>query len=78
DQVQGCRVLVHCGDGKFKSQLKKADASGASLALILGEEEISSGTIGVKSLRTGEQVKLDQEALTGYCLEFFGKEKGIG
>ena len=71
-------MLVHCGDGKFKSQLKKADASGASLALILGEEEISSGTIGVKSLRTGEQVKLDQEALTGYCLEFFGKEKGIG
>lgn len=45
------RLEVHCGGGSFKSQIKKADKSGAAIALILGEDEASSGTIGVKYLR---------------------------
>ena len=45
------RLVVHCGDGKFKSQLKKADASGAQVALILGEDELSRGEVGFKYLR---------------------------
>ena len=50
----GCasaRVLSHCGGGSFKSQLKKADRSGAALALILGEDEAAAGTATVKFLR---------------------------
>jgi histidyl-tRNA synthetase len=46
------RVLTHCGGGSFKSQFKKADKSGARVALILGETEIDRKTIGIKPLRT--------------------------
>jgi histidyl-tRNA synthetase len=53
DQFQHVRVQVHCGDGKFKAQLKKADQSGAQVALILGEDEVRSGQITVKNLRDG-------------------------
>jgi histidyl-tRNA synthetase len=45
------RVLTHCGGGGFKSQLKKADNSGAQIALILGEDEIKTGHVTVKFLR---------------------------
>ena len=45
------RLEVNCGGGSFKSQIKKADKSGAAIALILGEDEAASGTIGVKYLR---------------------------
>ena len=45
------RIESHCGGGSFKSQIKKADKSGAAVALILGEQEVSSSTVGVKYLR---------------------------
>ena len=50
-QVLALRLVVHCGDGKFKAQLKKADASGARVALILGEDEVARGEVGFKHLR---------------------------
>ncbi len=53
----GCprvRVLSHCGGGSFKSQMKKADRSGAALALILGEDEAAAGTVTLKYLRSDE------------------------
>ena len=45
------RLECHCGGGSFKSQIKKADKSGADIALILGEDEAAAGTVGVKYLR---------------------------
>lgn len=54
------RVITHCGGGGFKSQLKKADNSGARLALILGEDEIKAGQVTVKFLR--ENVEQQQVA----------------
>jgi len=45
------RLQMHCGGGKFKSQMKKADKSGATLALILGEDEAQQGVLSVKYLR---------------------------
>jgi histidyl-tRNA synthetase len=52
----GCSVLLHCGGGSFKSQMKKADASGARYAVIVGDEEAGSGVVSVKPLReAGEQ-----------------------
>jgi len=46
------RVIVsHCGGGSFKSQMKKADRSGAKYAVILGENEVANGTAGLKPLR---------------------------
>lgn len=44
------RLQVHCGGGNFKNQMKKADKSGAAIALILGEDEVRDGTVGVKYL----------------------------
>lgn len=75
DQLPGKKVIVHCGDGKFKSQMKKADASGADLALVLGEDEVAAGTVSIKALREGgEQSTISQETLAQYCLDYFSKE----
>jgi len=47
----GFKVIQHCGGGSFKSQMKKADSSGASLAAILGDDEVRSGEVTIKPLR---------------------------
>ena len=49
--IESVRILANCGGGSFKSQFKKADRSGAGFALILGEDELQRGMVGVKSLR---------------------------
>jgi histidyl-tRNA synthetase len=49
----GLMVVMHCGGGSFKSQMKKADASGARFAIIIGEEEAEAGEVSVKPLREG-------------------------
>ncbi len=55
DEVGGLRVEVNLGGGSFKSQMKRADKSGASHALVLGEQELSEGRIGLKPLRSEEE-----------------------
>jgi histidyl-tRNA synthetase len=45
------RLVTNCGGGSFKSQIKRADKSGARVALLLGEDELQSDRIGVKYLR---------------------------
>ncbi len=47
-------VVSHCGGGSFKSQMKKADKSGARYAIILGENEVANGRVGLKPLRSDE------------------------
>ena len=47
----GFSVLQHCGSASFKSQMKKADGSGAPVAVIVGDEEAEAGEAGVKPLR---------------------------
>ena len=47
----GLEVLLHCGGGSFKSQMKKADASGAEFAVIIGSEEVAGSTATLKKLR---------------------------
>jgi histidyl-tRNA synthetase len=51
DKLGELVILQHTGAGSFKSQMKKADKSGARLALIWGEDEVSTGTVTVKQLR---------------------------
>lgn len=53
---QGYAIHLHCGGGSFKSQMKKADASGAPLALIVGDDETAANAVSVKPLR-----RLDEE-----------------
>jgi len=45
------RVETNCGGGSFKAQLRRADRSGAAVAVILGEDEIARGTALIKALR---------------------------
>ncbi len=51
DALPQLRLQLNSGGGDFKAQLKKADRSGAQYALILGQDELSQGVIGLKSLR---------------------------
>lgn len=48
---QGINVLLHCGGGSFKSQMKKADGSGATFAVVIGDDEAVNGEAQLKSLR---------------------------
>lgn len=54
-EIPEIRILQHCGGGSFKNQFKKADKSGAQLALIIGESELQANAISVKSLREERQ-----------------------
>ncbi|MGI9318706.1 MAG: histidine--tRNA ligase [bacterium] len=50
----GIRVCEHCGGGKIKNQMKKADNSGARYAIIIGEKEIEEDCVQLKDLRSNE------------------------
>jgi len=64
DEIPYLRVQYHCGGGSFKSQFKKADKSGANVALILGGNEMQSGEVTMKYLRDDrEQETLSLEDL---------------
>ena len=62
---QGINVLLHCGGGSFKSQMKKADGSGAGFAVIIGDDEAATGEAQLKSLREqgSAQLKLKVDEL---------------
>ncbi len=63
------RLQTNCGGGSFKSQMKKADKSAASIALILGENEAADKKIGVKFLREERsQETVDQADLADYLM----------
>lgn len=47
----GIDVILHCGGGSFKSQMKKADASGALFAVVIGDDEAAAGEVQLKALR---------------------------
>ena len=47
----GLSVILHCGGGSFKSQMKKADASGARFSVIIGDDEANTAEVSLKPLR---------------------------
>lgn len=51
DRFPRLSLLLHCGGGSLKNQFKKADKSGAQIALILGEQELTDASLSVKFLR---------------------------
>jgi histidyl-tRNA synthetase len=58
-RAAGLDVVLHCGGGGFKGQMKKADASGARFALIVGDDEAAAEQVSIKPLRElGEQAKI--------------------
>jgi histidyl-tRNA synthetase len=62
-RAQGLRVLMHTGGQSVKSQMKRADASGAAFAVILGEAERAAGLVAVKRLRGDREGGLAQQTL---------------
>jgi histidyl-tRNA synthetase len=63
------KIVLHAGGGSFKSQMKKADGSGALYALIVGEDELNAGEVSVKPLRTDQpQIRVRRDALAS-CLK---------
>lgn len=64
-------VQLHCGGGSFKSQMKRADASGAPLALIIGDDEAAAGQVSLKPLRaSGEQRRIAADDVAATVGEF--------
>jgi len=58
------KVVLHSGGGSFKSQMKKADSSGARFAVIIGDDEAQAGQATLKPMRdAGEQVRVKQAEL---------------
>src|SRR5690606_10236395 len=59
----GFKVIVHPGSASFKSQFKRADASGAQVAVILGEDELRNRQASIKWLRRADDKETQQETL---------------
>ncbi|WP_017445470.1 histidine--tRNA ligase [Gayadomonas joobiniege] len=57
DQLPDVRVQLNCGGGNFKKQFKKADKSGAQIALVLGDDEITANQVTIKALREQAEQK---------------------
>jgi histidyl-tRNA synthetase len=77
DALPGLRLLAHCGGGSLKAAMKRADKSGAALALILGDEELAAGRVLVKPLRSqDEQAAMEREALQARLRECVAAERG--
>jgi histidyl-tRNA synthetase len=64
-------IVQHLGGGSFKSQFKRADKSGASLALIYGEAELAANTVTLKPLRgENEQRTIADAELVSFLSEY--------
>jgi histidyl-tRNA synthetase len=59
----GLDVVLHGGGGSFKAQMKKADASLARYAVLIGDDEVAANQVTVKPLREVEQQRGDQQRM---------------
>lgn len=57
-EIKNLKVLVNFGGGSFKSQFKKADASKAKFAIIIGESEVANNVVQIKNLQTQQQSQI--------------------
>ena len=70
EQLPDVRMIAHCGGGSIKSQMKKADKSGASMALILAEDELKNQQVTVKYLRQKkEQITVSFDELIKFITD---------
>jgi histidyl-tRNA synthetase len=72
DAMPGRGIVVHCGSAKFKTQFRRADESGARLALIVGDDELARGVVALKPLRGAESTQSEHPVaeLTARVEEF--------
>jgi histidyl-tRNA synthetase len=72
DTLPKVKVMNHCGGGNFKKQMKRADQSGANVALIIGQDEMTSQQVTVKYLREKQlQEKISVNELTHFIKTLF-------
>jgi histidyl-tRNA synthetase len=76
DALPGLRIETNCGAGSFKSQMKRADRSGARYAVILGEEEVARGVVALKPLR--EEAGQGEVPVAGLATELSRLVAGAG
>ena len=62
DDIPQLKVMNHCGGGNFKKQMKRADNSGATLALVIGQNEMDGQQVAVKYLREQQPQQLVKNA----------------
>lgn len=75
NKAPGWHVITNTAGGGFKSQFKKADKSGADLALIIGEDELRNDQVSIKSLRTQvDQVTIPRQQLSKYLQDYPGEK----
>jgi len=71
----GLDVLSNCGQGSLKKQMRRADASGAFVAVIVGDDERSQGTVSIKPLRSqGQQMSVPAHALVEEVQKILGND----
>jgi len=69
--IPSLRVQINLGGGSFKSQFKRADRSGAELALILGEEELQQGKVSIKKLREeANQQSIAMDSVVSWLIDW--------
>ncbi len=68
------RLLLNCGGGSLKAQMKRADKSGAALAIILGDRELQQSEVSLKYLRSDlPQQTVPMAGLSSHINELIGK-----
>jgi histidyl-tRNA synthetase len=77
DTYAGLRIELNLGGGNFKAQFRRADRSGATVAVILGDNEVARGTVAVRSLKAeSPQVECAQGDLARRLVEWLPELKG--
>lgn len=77
DRLPGLRLVCNAGGGSFKAQFKRADRSGAALAVILGDDEIARGEAAVKPLREDHpQQNVPRDALGEWLARWLHEHAG--
>ena len=73
-EFDNVRLISHCGGGNFKTQLKKANHSGADFALIIGEQEMENNNLLIKPLRgQGEQTGIKANDVLTFLQQYYQK-----
>jgi histidyl-tRNA synthetase len=72
DDLPQLKIMNHCGGGNFKKQMKRADQSGANIALIIGQDEMASQQVTIKYLREQQpQETVSLNDLTHFTQKLF-------
>ena len=72
-RASGLRVEISFGDRALKGSMKAADKSGAAYVIVLGESEITSGTVELKEMSTGKTSSVTLSSLQNHLLSVFAK-----